>query len=231
MVATTIYALLDPRDESVRYVGATRKRLSQRLRHHEQSRHAAHNTAPRYEWLRDLAAAGLRPRIQELEVVPELRKAEAEQRWIEHYRGLGSDLLNVKRGGGGPSSSAVRQRWTPEQRAHASATKTRLIRDDPGIRERIAAGTREGMAEFFAANREEFSEKVSAGLRRRYEDPEQRRKTGEASRQSWESDEMRERHSASMRAAVAREQRVKCPSCDMVSRPANIARHRRARGH
>lgn len=233
IVMTTIYALKDPRDDSVRYVGATRKKLHARLRDHEFSITRIENKAPRYEWLRQLSAAGLRPLIEQLEVVPEAQMAEAEERWITRHRKCGCDLLNVKRGGGGPKSTSIRNPWTTEQREAHAARMRKRYEEDPELNERVARGTREGMARFLNENGTEYGQRMSASLRRRYKDPAERQKTSAASSRMWSdaSIEMRERHSASMRAAVAREQRVKCPSCDMVSRPANIARHRKAKNH
>lgn len=232
---TRIYLLRDPRDQAVRYVGATRKKLSTRLRHHIASASTAleYNKAPRYAWLRELIAESLRPDIEELEVVDENDKATAEQRWIDHYHQLGCDLLNRKPGGGGPSTSVTRRPWTADQRKRASEETARRYREDPALRKRVSEGTRTAMVEFLSENGEEYGRKISAAVRRRYEDPEARRKTGERTKEMWanRTPEERAHHTEAMRAAVAREPRVKCPSCDMVSRPANITRHRKARGH
>src|SRR5580692_2736393 len=60
-----IYALVDPRDSRVRYVGVTSRTLADRLRFHLEKPTNARTRA----WFSDLARAGLRPYISLLEHV------------------------------------------------------------------------------------------------------------------------------------------------------------------
>lgn len=225
-----IYVLVDPRTEEVRYVGATRKSLDERLRIHVASAQLATNVAPRYVWLRELAAADVTPEILRIDACDEDDWAAYEDAWIAYFRESGDDLLNVKSGGGGPRSTAVRKRWTDEQKQRQSDTLKRAMQDAT-LRARIAESVREHAASRSLGEDREFRAKLSTGARKRYEDPQARQRTGDASRKAWQDPSMRKRHQESMQAAVAREVRVKCPGCDMVSRPGNIARHRKAKGH
>jgi hypothetical protein len=103
--AVTIYALVDPRDGRVRYVGASTD-PSRRLREHLRTarRHLRNGSEfPVYGWLGELLSAGLRPELRTLEVVPGreeqpgeygFREAvEAERRWIRRHR---RQLYNVE---------------------------------------------------------------------------------------------------------------------------------------
>lgn len=106
----TIYALLDPRDERLRYVGITTKPLAERLEKHlREAKHATHHRAC---WLRSLGSV---PLIRPLE---ETDDATRECYWIAHYRALGYDLTNSTDGGDGVTglSEDARQRMR-EKRA------------------------------------------------------------------------------------------------------------------
>lgn len=88
-----IYALIDPTDEQVYYVGQTRN---------PQVRLAAHLSDRHYEskkgdWLRRLEQTGQQPLMQILEVVIGQKTAlEKEQEWIEHFLKQGMPLLNYQ---------------------------------------------------------------------------------------------------------------------------------------
>jgi hypothetical protein len=88
-----IYALVDPRDERVRYVGVTDKPLADRLRGHLRKP----TNAGMREWLSGISASGLLPSIRLLSA-PLNQWEQAEQGWISWFRSRGS-LLNVDPGG------------------------------------------------------------------------------------------------------------------------------------
>lgn len=117
MTQAVIYALLDPRDGAVRYVGKTGQRLSRRLAMH--IRHAAKAQWPVSVWIRSLVEAGTTPEIHRLEIAGEDWGA-CEQRWIDHFRAAGAELTNVTRGGTGCTGLA----HTPEARAKIRAAAT-----------------------------------------------------------------------------------------------------------
>lgn len=98
----TIYALMDPRNDAIRYVGRTTQGLRARLSGHLSG--GPFNGRARFDWIRGLAALGLCPKIVPLDVIAgsESDWVEAEKRWISKLRAEGVDLLNVET----PSSSA-----------------------------------------------------------------------------------------------------------------------------
>ncbi|MFE9793523.1 hypothetical protein ACFYRL_17495 [Streptomyces goshikiensis] len=102
----TVYALVDPRTEAVRYVGQTRTTISTRL-----SGHRSQPSPSLKEWFDDLDAAGLTPGASVLVAnVPEDRLLETEKSEIARLLAAGADLLNV-------DSNPVRQRLLAEQAA------------------------------------------------------------------------------------------------------------------
>jgi hypothetical protein len=87
----TVYALIDPRDNSVRYIGATIKPLKVRLYGHLKG-----PTAKRVKaWIDDLAAAGLVPQIEAItEDVPVVDLRDFEKDEITRRLIGGEQLLN-----------------------------------------------------------------------------------------------------------------------------------------
>lgn len=87
----TVYALVDPRDNSVRYIGATTKTLKVRLYGHLKG-----PTAKRVKaWIDDLAAGGLVPRIEAItENVPADHLRDVEKDEITRRLIAGEQLLN-----------------------------------------------------------------------------------------------------------------------------------------
>lgn len=87
----SIYALVDPRDNRIRYVGVTLK-----------DRREAHLKQPTNsrmrEWLAALAEEGHRPMIQLISYAPTARWEGAELEWVAWCRARG-DLMNVDPGG------------------------------------------------------------------------------------------------------------------------------------
>jgi hypothetical protein len=84
-----VYALVDPRDGVVRYIGATwNPRL--RLRHHITSRRMPH---PKCAWVTELLALDLEPEMRILETGFSEHRTACERKWVEHYWPSGK-LLN-----------------------------------------------------------------------------------------------------------------------------------------
>jgi hypothetical protein len=76
----SVYALVDPVDGTVRYIGRTRD-TKQRLTGHLCARPSSNRR--RYKWIRELKKRGLVPRVVVLERC-KLRKAPAaEEQWIQ----------------------------------------------------------------------------------------------------------------------------------------------------
>lgn len=86
----TVYVLIDPRNNRVRYVGATTKTLKARLQGH-MTRAATRVKA----WIDDLAADGLSPRIEPIdEGIPESQLRDREREEITRRLIAGDRLLN-----------------------------------------------------------------------------------------------------------------------------------------
>lgn len=90
----TIYGLVDPRSNRVRYVGKTTWSLAHRLKGHLAEVKAQGHTH-KSRWIAGLLAEGLRPSVIVLERVPVSDWEEAECRWIARLE----DLTNVTAGG------------------------------------------------------------------------------------------------------------------------------------
>jgi len=90
----SLYALVDPRDETARYIGITKKRLGARLRQHL----SRPTNARVIDWLVDLKRAGLKPEIRLIVKVTRESWQSEEMRWIAWAKRYGR-LLNVDPGG------------------------------------------------------------------------------------------------------------------------------------
>jgi hypothetical protein len=94
---SVVYALVDPRDLAVRYIGVTHSPRTRQLQH------VTPNTTPTSgpkvrEWIASLAAEGLAPSMVKLEEVDGKRRMEKESQWIYFGRSVGWDLLNTTGG-------------------------------------------------------------------------------------------------------------------------------------
>lgn len=92
-----IYALTDPRDGIVRYIGQTVEPS------HRRAKHVYKNAGtPKCQWIQGLKSEGLRVDLSILEVVESELADEAddrERRWIARAQMFGCDLLNRHSGG------------------------------------------------------------------------------------------------------------------------------------
>lgn len=88
-----VYALKDPRDGSIRYVGTTIN-LHRRMKRHLRER----NRTPKCAWVRELQTLNLEPEVEILESGDGDNAGQdcAEQRWIGRYEQSGL-LLNASR--------------------------------------------------------------------------------------------------------------------------------------
>lgn len=98
----TIYALLDPVSNEVRYVGYTRRTIADRLKYHvwDSTRAGPHGKTKKAKWLRGLARDKRVPGIAVLQV-GRGDWSTAEQFWVAAFRQAGMDLLNMTAGGTG----------------------------------------------------------------------------------------------------------------------------------
>jgi hypothetical protein len=88
----SIYALIDPRNNAVRYVGLT-VYPDERLKQHIQG----DGNIPKRQWISELSQLGLSPLMQTIETVQTLSTAcEREGYWIHHYLNAGAKLVNIR---------------------------------------------------------------------------------------------------------------------------------------
>jgi hypothetical protein len=150
----TVYVLIDPRDHQVRYVGVTKGTLSHRLRQHMASiGRGTHRAA----WLSKLRRMGLRPYIEQVQVVPASDWVAAERYWIGFYRTIGCPLTNTTNGGEGfvgtPAARAKigeRLRGRPKSPEHRAKLSEALMGHSTG-RKGVFRHTEETKAKIRAA--------------------------------------------------------------------------------
>lgn len=130
-----IYALIDPRDSEVRYIGVTVKPLKARLCGHLRDRRG---NSHRVRWINVLRSKSLRPIIIEIEAVAVAYWAQAERQWIAAYRAMGARLVNATDGGDGTPG---RGKSAEERRKIGEASRRRF--EDPRQRE-IVSRTHKG---------------------------------------------------------------------------------------
>jgi hypothetical protein len=89
----TIYALVDPRDNTPRYVGLT-DCPPFRLREHIRNLDGGKE---KRAWVRELRQHGLVPSMEVLETTPTLESAlQSEKHWTSYYLALGMPLTNIQ---------------------------------------------------------------------------------------------------------------------------------------
>jgi hypothetical protein len=91
-----IYALADPRDHLIRYIGQTNN-MAERFRCHTQYGSARQREAhtPKGRWCLRLIAEGTAPVMILLATVPWAEADDAERQWIAFGAKLGWPLFNV----------------------------------------------------------------------------------------------------------------------------------------
>lgn len=144
----TVYALLDPVTDAIRYVGCTSTSLAVRLSRAMGAAKTAKRPTPMQQWLLALHAAGLRPRPRALlSVLPGVDWQLSEVAAIAAAR-VDCDLLNRTDGGLGmrgttPSeatraarSDNLRRRYTdPTAMAARQELARQAARSEPGRRQ------------------------------------------------------------------------------------------------
>ena len=95
----TVYALIDPITEEIRYIGWTSAALKKRLYEHLycSRRKRTHKDS----WLRFLTRLSVVPEIRVVQTVPVISGNEAERYWISYFRSIGCRLTNLTDGGEG----------------------------------------------------------------------------------------------------------------------------------
>lgn len=128
-----IYALLDPRDNKIRYIGKTIQVLSTRLSNHISTAKRGKCVDHKINWIRHLVSLDLVPSIILLNTCSGDEWEEYERAWIAIGKTLGWALTNTTAGGGG-----VRE-YSPTQETRekiSAALKGRT--HSPAHRERLS---------------------------------------------------------------------------------------------
>ena len=194
----SIYSLLDPRDNAIRYVGATSTSLSRRLNRHidaarNRARRKSKNKAPEElsRWILSLLSENLRPIALPLEVLPKEAAPQAEVRWIAEKRRLGCSLLNITIGGpghnGAPRDDATKRKLRDANigRTHSDLAKAKMSLARSGVpksaahREAIAAANKGKGPRLTPEQRAEIAAASSAYHKGRAKSPEHRAKLAE----------------------------------------------------
>lgn len=182
-----VYALVDPRDEAIRYIGITSNADKRRGQHLEESKPVGGTYYRR--WQKKLRRLGLKPGWKVLEENLTWKRAcELEQRWIVHGREEGWPLVNANDGGNGIGPEAMRLIWAnrseeerqyiiepfhkaahaPEARAKAAKTlKKRGFWDYDEERKKKCGNAMRGKE-----HSPEAKAKISAALKRHKKSPE-----------------------------------------------------------
>lgn len=121
---TFIYGLIDPTQNTLRYIGKSNKPKYRFNEHLKDTKAATHKT----RWIRAMQKSGVPPQMIILEEVPKSEWQDAEVWWIAYFKGLGAKLTNATMGGDGncdPSAETM-AKWkaqtnSPERRAQISA--------------------------------------------------------------------------------------------------------------
>lgn len=122
-MSVSLYVLIDPRDESVFYVGISVNPRN-RMRNHLRVNNRAYKVNPgKARKIRQIKKAGLLPRMEIVDVLPESRIAQAEQDWI-FFLSRSFELVNLSLGGG-VHSSETRKRMSESQRRRMSNPELR----------------------------------------------------------------------------------------------------------
>lgn len=136
-----VYALIDPRSQTAFYVGATTRRLGQRLSSHRNDAIKLGIATKRCEVIRAIEADGHRAGIGELETVAFDEWVEAEQFWIGYLQSIGARLTNLAIGGAGATGSRQTAE-TQRRRSEAAKGRDMSIPHSPQARERAASRLR-----------------------------------------------------------------------------------------
>ena len=99
-----VYALIDPRDNAIKYIGITNN-LAVRFRQHLQGEYS---NPEKNDWIRELKVINLQPAINSLETVDSEEQARQQEKyWIQFYLDAGQPLLNMQHMATSPQGSRI----------------------------------------------------------------------------------------------------------------------------
>jgi hypothetical protein len=89
-----IYGLVDPRDERIKYVGASKNSKKRLAQHLESSKNGfCSHASKRSKWIYELRSNNLKPAVRILETCNEEISKQREDYWISHYYNIEGDNL------------------------------------------------------------------------------------------------------------------------------------------
>lgn len=148
-----VYALIDPRNRAVRYVGKSHRTARRRLRRHLAPCYLRGHTH-KERWIRRLMRLGLEPRIIVLERCSSPESLSAREIWwIARYRALGADLTNATPGGDGGGAPHTEESKEKIRRALLGKPKTEQHRINSGLGQRGRRASAQTRAKLSAARR------------------------------------------------------------------------------
>lgn len=120
-----LYALIDPQNRSIRYVGRTCKSLKIRLSNHISEAKNCKQKTHRYDWICSLLSKNVIPEIQLIDdSFSSLENcAEGEKFLIQFYKELGLNLVNGTLGGEG-GGAFLNKKHTDDWKNKQSIRKT-----------------------------------------------------------------------------------------------------------
>ena len=190
----SIYALIDPRNDSIRYVGMTTITIEIRLDRHIRCRNRNNNH--KNKWIRKLISMGMTPSVVLIEIVGHSMWQKREMYWIDYCRKMGCNLVNATAGGDG----FIELDDEAKQRGYRNSAKSRT--GIPKSKETIEKMRQRAIERW---KNPEYREKISGVMKRVYElDPSLRKRVGDAIRVSSSSDESRARRSISAKLSWQR---------------------------
>lgn len=186
---TNIYALVDPRDGIIRYVGKTDD-LSFRYEEHLQEA-VTNPDISKSKWISELVDENLLPKCIVLEEVPFEEWRDKEIYWISCHK---ETILNIHAGGFGGNYSNLTEQ-DHQHLSEISSMSNRLMWADPEMKERIGRRISESVTE---ERREEMRQaalkrwadpewkaETVRKIREASQRPERRRAIGVAHRKAW----------------------------------------------
>jgi hypothetical protein len=134
---SVVYRLIDPRNQSTRYVGLTENLLTRFIQHLR----CVDKNARKNDWIHELDRLGLVPIAEQLELITDRSiAAKRERHWMQHYRYLGHDLFNaalpaaeIKPALEIEEETPSAQSRIPRIRGAAAKRMAKIIKKYPGI--------------------------------------------------------------------------------------------------
>lgn len=120
----SVYALIDPRNNQIKYIGVSKNPWSRMLSHLEGARKNPNegNKHKRY-WLKQLLDLGLKPEVLIIETCDYCNPWEAEIWWIDLLRQLNYPLTNIAKGGDKPPDFTGRHHTEKYKKNHSRFMK------------------------------------------------------------------------------------------------------------